>query len=463
MPPSLSYMRLSKAHAYLCCAAVTCGCAAPLHRAGRPQPADGLRPEALRPIADHHVHLLSPGGVSLNNPAPLPVVQLPEELARLLKARNELAKDQSALSRLYTPDATYFIGGNRGFARGRDAVAGHVKWTIYDDPYRIVPVSFAVQGSFAQVNGYVMWGPQFEWRFGFSELVLSRDSGGDWLIASETFIFEEPPTPPTPVTAADKIKELDQVGTKVAAVLSDAYYYDAVRPEPVTDPYEKVRAENDWTADQTAAYPNRLFAFCSFNPLSTYALAELDRCAATKRFTGLKLNFNAAQVYLRDADQVRKVRAVFERANQHRLPIIIHLRTALVPNQPEKNYGAADAEIFLHQLVAAAPDIVIQVAHLWGGESYTPSALKVFADAVTSHDPVTKNLYFDVSGLAHYAREEDMAEIVREMRRIGFERILWGSDAPPTEAWQLFRTKVPLTKQEFGAIAANIAPYLQGK
>ena len=52
------------------------------------------------------------------------------------------------------------------------------------------------------------------------------------------------------------------------------------------------------------------------------------------------------------------------------------------------------------------------------------------------------------------------------IRQAGASRILFGSDAttpkvPPGEAWALLRRLLPLTDDEFRAIAANLAPYLQ--
>lgn len=409
------------------------------------------------PVADHHVHLLSPQGADLLTPPLLPEIRLPDDLAEVLQARNQLRTDQAGLETLYTDDALYFIGGTVGFARGAKAVAGHVKWTISDFPYRIVPVSYSRRGSSAQVAGYFMEGENFDSRFGFSQLSLAQGSDGKWRIASETYIFQEPPPPfQKPVTARDKIAELDAAGTRVAAVLSNAYYYDSVRPEVVPDAYSKLRRENDWTAEQVAQFPDRLFGFCSFNALKDYALAELERCAANGKFTGVKLHFNAAQVNLRDPQQVAKVREVMRAINRHRMPMIIHVRTG-------NPYGGEDAEVFLHQLVAAAPDVPIQVAHLWGGEDYSPDALKVFADAVSSGDPVTRNLYFDISGLGYYSRPSKMPEIVSRIRQIGISRILWGSDAPAGESWQLFRKNVPLTHDEMRSIATNTAPFLRRK
>lgn len=411
---------------------------------------------SLAPIADHHVHLYSPAAAVLNNPPPLPEIRLPEELAKVVRARNAYATDQSALEELYTPDAIYYRDGVKGWTQGNKAAAGWVKWAISDFPYRIVPVAFNQDKSSARIAGYFLEGKNLDERFGTSHLSLVKGSDGKWRIASEVYVFGQP-EPDKRKTAAEAVAQLDSVGTRWGAVLSNAYYFDSVRPEPVANPYPQIRAENDWTAEQVAPFRERLVAFCSFNPTRDYALAELHRCAKSGRFGGLKFNFNAAQLNFEDPDQVAKVRAVMSAANAYRLPMIIHVR-------PGNVYGRDEAEVFLRQLVAAAPDVPIQIAHLWGGESYSGAALQVYSDAFSSGDPLTRNLYFDVSGVSGQHRNADrMKEIVGRMRQIGMSRMLYGSDAPPTEAWEAFRKHVPLTEEEFRIIGGSVAPYFPSR
>jgi predicted TIM-barrel fold metal-dependent hydrolase len=74
--------------------------------------------------------------------------------------------------------------------------------------------------------------------------------------------------------------------------------------------------------------------------------------------------------------------------------------------------------------------VPIQIAHLWGGESYSGSALAVYADAVSKGDPVARNLYFDISGAWRFGKPEEMQEIAARIRQIGLERILYASDDP---------------------------------
>jgi predicted TIM-barrel fold metal-dependent hydrolase len=237
----------------------------------------------------------------------------------------------------------------------------------------------------------------------------------------------------------------------------------------VEDEYAKVRAENDWTAAQAAQYPDRLRAFGSFNPLKEYALDELARCAKDPNLRhGIKLHFGNSDVQLDDPAHVEQLR-VFRAANERRMAIVVHLRASKSKNRP---YGAEQARVFLEQLLPVAADIPVQVAHLAGtGPGYDDppahSAMAVLAEAVERRDPRTRQLWFDVASVVDQNISPANAElVVKRIRQVGVERILYGSDAAtgsnlkPKEGWAAFR-RLPLTEEEFERIARNEAPYLR--
>jgi uncharacterized protein len=251
--------------------------------------------------------------------------------------------------------------------------------------------------------------------------------------------------------------------------LSVAYIYGQPT-RTVENEYEKVKAENDWTSAQVARYPDRLIGFCGLNPLKDYALTELARCARDSQLRrGLKLHFGNSGVDYHNAAHIEQLRRVFRAANDNRMPIVVHLRASY---GQQLAYGADEARIFLRDVVPAATDVVIQVAHLGGGgapgDTAAAAALAVFADAVAQKDPATKNLYVEVSGIGVTPRATpgEIAMWVAAMRRIGLERILYGSDGAaggnpaPREAWAAFH-QLPLTEAEFRTIAENVAPYLR--
>ena len=145
------------------------------------------------------------------------------------------------------------------------------------------------------------------------------------------------------------------------------------------------------------------------------------------------------------------------------------MRASVSKHRP---YGAVQARHFLEQLLPAAPDVTVQVAHLAGtGPGYNdpPSdeALGVLADAVAARDPRTKRLWFDVATMANpEITPAQQAKLAQRIRQIGTDRILFGSDAAagknlrPRESWAAFR-QLPLTDAEFANIAGNLAPYMR--
>ena len=270
------------------------------------------------------------------------------------------------------------------------------------------------------------------------------------------------------ISASNLVALLDSAGIRRALVLSMAYTWGKASRAPVENEYEHVKAENDWTAQQVAQYPDRLRAFCSFNPLKPYALEELARCKKDRQLRyGLKLHFGNSDVDLDNPNNVAQVRKVFKAANGYRMPIVVHLRTS-IDNQ--RKYGADQARVFLNELLAAAPNVPVQIAHLAGAGGYdatTDAALSVFTDAIATHDPRMKHVWFDATVVVRPNMSPDELErIASRIRQIGIGRVLYGSDAPaspltyPKAGWAAFQ-RLPLTKAEFQRIANNIAPYMR--
>lgn len=277
------------------------------------------------------------------------------------------------------------------------------------------------------------------------------------------------PAGPQTIDADALVGHLDKAGIRRAAIFSVAYMYG--RPSRVIeDEYAKVKAENDWTAAQAAKYPERLRAFCAFNPLKNYAMHELERCAADEHLRhGLKFHFGNSDIQLENPAHLARLKEIFRAANRHRMAIAVHLRASISLKRP---YGTAQATLFLNELMPLASDIVVQVAHLAGaGPGYEdPPAnevMRVFAEAAARGDRHARRIWFDVASIATPSMSPAHArEMVQRIRQVGVDRILFGSDAvtpsnmAPREAWAAFRA-LPLTDQEFGAIATNIAPYLR--
>ena len=268
------------------------------------------------------------------------------------------------------------------------------------------------------------------------------------------------------ISARDLVALLDSAGIRRAVVLSVAYTWGSPGRN-VANEYARVRAENDWTAGQVASVPGRLVGFGSVNPLKPYALDEIERCARNPWLrTGLKLHFGNSDVQLDDTAHVARLRRVFAAANRHHMAIVVHLRESISRGRP---YGAREARIFLEQVVPAAPDVPIQIAHLAGSgpgyaDSAADSAMSELGRAVAEHRPGTEHLWFDVASIANDVSPEVAATIVRHIRQVGVDRILYGSDSAiasnlPRESWAAFG-RLPLTPAELRTIARRVAPYL---
>lgn len=420
-----------------------------------------VRESPNAPAVDHHQHLLSPASAALVNRFDGPATaraSLTPEIAALLDQRSARWNDQTALAQLLTADA---ILVQNGVVQGRSAVAAALA-KGFRSGYRLVPTHVAAAASAAQVTAYLVRGDGAPSEFfGSAYLSLVREADGHWRIAGESLQFPGPRSY-KPMVAADLIKLMDDADIRRAVVLSVAYFFGT--PFALTEPGElaRVQAENDWTAAQAAQFPQRLIAFCSVNPLKDYAVGEVERCARQRRMRGLKLHFGNSDVDLSKPDHVAKVRAVFAAANRLRIPVVAHLWTM------GRNYGAKDTRIFIDQVLPAASDVVVQVAHMAGaGPGWTDDALSVFAEAVAAHDRRTRNLYFDVATVAEDQPPERLKQLAARIRQIGVDRILYGSDAAfggrktANEEWGIFRGMVPLDDAEFRTIRDNVAPYLK--
>ena len=413
------------------------------------------------PIADHHMHIWSLQASQLvTEPLP-PKVELPPDLDKLLRDKERLSKQRSvdAIKQLYTDDLVALDAGAPMWLQGDRAIHFIAESTVVNT---LVPTAFSVSGNDGYIAGTEESSDSTQTPLSNFLYIIRKATDGKWRIAVESFTMTGPPV--AAARTADKlIAGMDAAGVKKAAVLSVAYWFGNPRRN-VQDQYPKVRTENDWILDQASKYPGRLYPFFSFNPLSDYALDEIERCARIGKFTGIKLHIGNGRIDMLNPEHVAKLKAVFAAANKHKLPIVIHLWTS------DPKYGAAHSKAFLEQVLPAAPDIPIQIAHMAAtGPGYTSDdAMEVFADAAERGDPRMKNVYFDVASDVIATSPRSVLDIVaKRLRQVGMKHVLFGSDWSPGSsneepglAWRSF-LRLPLTEEEFRTVANNVAPYLK--
>ena len=279
--------------------------------------------------------------------------------------------------------------------------------------------------------------------------------------------------------AAEAIAALDAAGIPKAAVLSGAYLIGS--PDiTIGNELREVQAENSWTAAQAGLYPARLTGFCSVNPLKPYAEAEVARCASIG-LRGLKLHLTNSAVELSNPAHLARLASVVGTANRVRMPLLIHMRTRAAA------YGAKDARALFEQVLPAAPDVPVVIAHMagWGGyDRATDAALGAFAAACAATPEPCRRLWFELAmtvipeagasapagtslrRLADAQRDFPDANqrLTSRIRSLGAGRVLFGSDWPsmtPIDSQEAVRRGLPLQPDELKTIFTNTAPYLR--
>jgi predicted TIM-barrel fold metal-dependent hydrolase len=415
---------------------------------------------ALAPLVAAHQHLMSPAGVALVPPEPpLTAISLPPDLDQLLR-RREKVSGAPPTGDLFTEDAIIQELQEGRWQRGREKIDRFLGFMDRDLHY--VPSAYAAEGNAGWIAGTVRQGRSTDEALNF--VLGLRKQNGAWQIASEIFTVIPPPPYGKPVLADQLVEELDDAGIQRGVVLSTAYWYGDPRHKFTDAESEaKTRADNDWTVAQVSKYPDRLVAFCGVSALADYAAREIARCAGLPHVKGIKTHFANAGVDLLNPEHVAKVRRFFQAANANRMAVVVHART-------RGQFLPQHARIILDSVFSAAPDVPIQIAHMGSASGQPDEATAVFADAIVANDPRARNLYFDITQTVltdGSQTKEQLAGIAAALRRIGLDRILFGTDMtgpggnpPPREHWKAVR-RLPLTDSELRALAANVPPYLK--
>jgi predicted TIM-barrel fold metal-dependent hydrolase len=199
------------------------------------------------------------------------------------------------------------------------------------------------------------------------------------------------------------LKYLDSINTERAGLIN------YVAPEIIGF----TPAVNDWVANFAKIDPFRLIAFGGVHPGTVPdAGAEVDRIA--------KLGIRAIKIhpshqaltpnsYLHGNTELRKI---YDRAQHHHIPIMIHTGTSIFPGA--RNVHAQP--MLCDDIGVDFPDLPIILAHggrpIWMAEAFF---------LVRRH----KNFHMDISGippqklLEYFPRIEDIAD-----------KVLWGTDWP---------------------------------
>jgi predicted TIM-barrel fold metal-dependent hydrolase len=261
----------------------------------------------------------------------------------------------------------------------------------------------------------------------------------------------------------DLLASMDQAGIRRVLVLSDGYLAESPMVEPQRpNATDLMRAANDWTVAIARRYPNRLSAFVAVDPIRPTALPEIARWRGNPAVAGIKLHLTSSGLNLRKDSDVAALAAVFRAAAQARFAIVIHLRTQ------QMDYGAPDIRRFVEEVLPAAGDTPVQIAHAagWSGiDPATLSALGAFADDIESTPRRFRHVWFDLSGVwTDKTSPSDKQALVALIRRVGVQHFLAASDWPYNgdnlaDYYNRVYPELPLTRREWAVIRSNVAPY----
>jgi predicted TIM-barrel fold metal-dependent hydrolase len=174
-----------------------------------------------------------------------------------------------------------------------------------------------------------------------------------------------------------------------------------------------VLVPNEYVAEYVSRHPERLIGFCSVDPQDADAVEQLDDSVQRLKLQGLKMG----PIYQNVAPGDSRFRRIMKRAEELRIPMLIHQGTTFCEN--------VDLEIAhpvqLQPLAIEFPNLRMVIAHL--GHPWINETLVL----IRKHP----NLYSDISAL-YYRPWQFYNALVAAMEYGVLDRLLLGSDYPFT-------------------------------
>ena len=171
-----------------------------------------------------------------------------------------------------------------------------------------------------------------------------------------------------------------------------------------------VLVPNEYVAGYVARHPEKLIGFCSVDPQDPDAVEQLDHAVETLRLRGLKMG----PIYQNVATTDPRFRRILERAERHRIPLMIHQGTTFCSDVSLEMANP----IQLQPLALEFPRLVMVIAHL--GHPWINETLVL----IRKH----RNLYADISALTQFNRRGSLKEALTRPEFSG--RLVYGTDYP---------------------------------
>ena len=257
---------------------------------------------------------------------------------------------------------------------------------------------------------------------------------------------------------------LKRNGTATIALIGMGYVYESPDFYKGEDGFKELMRENDYLFEVSKKHPQRITPYFAVDPLKEYAINEMERCLAKNIQSGLKLHFNASQVYLTEPAHLEKVIPVFKLAANNQLPILLHF------DNSHPKFGEADVKLLADSVLSKLPPIKLTIAHFsnsGGFKQKTKNVLDTFISLFSKSEISKKHtILFDISGVALDKNSEgvkkltdmEFSELKRYIDKLGKGRIIFGTDYPlytADEYAEILKTKVGLSDSEIELFSTN--------
>lgn len=252
----------------------------------------------------------------------------------------------------------------------------------------------------------------------------------------------------------NKVQHINLIG--MGYVFGNPEYYRG------DDMRQRMIDENNYLLNQSKRYPKQIKPFFAIDPLKEFAIEELERCYELNPKSGLKLHFNASQVYLTESEHLQKVKQVFQKAADYNLSILLHF------DNWHPKFGVPDMELLADSILNKIPSIQLQIAHFGTSGGFNDKTKRFIDSFVELRDknriPTKHNILFDISAVAldkdsegvPKLSKEEFVELKKYIEKIGIDNIVFGTDYPlyqSTEYLKILKEKVGFKDNELTQIS----------
>lgn len=241
-------------------------------------------------------------------------------------------------------------------------------------------------------------------------------------------------------------------------LISMAYVYNSAEyGAGHSSAYQAIKSENDYLSMWKSANPGRIQGYFGIDPLHDSALVEAKRCVDELRLDGVKMHFNASQVSLLNPEHLARVRMIFSFASVRKLPIVLHF------DNSNPRFGEPDVRTLVDSILMKQQYVNLQVAHFGTSGGFNERTKRVLDAFIKLYEerPALKrhNILFDISAVCltkdsegvRKLSQEEFIELGNYCRKLGFRRIVFGTDYPlytAPEYAHILEEKLMLTPDE---------------